>query len=140
MASTNVKVRTGNRTVVLFDGKEVGLLQSVRSSDDYGLDPVSGIGDIHVAEYVPTVARHTISVQTMVLYKRNMRQAGLSVENGDDALKGNVFDIVQMDKDGEVLRKYTGCSFASGDLSIDAHKVISASCQFNALDVSGRGA
>lgn len=140
MATTNIKVRTGNRTVVLLDGKQVGLIQSIRTSDSYGLQEASGIGDIHVQEYVPTTATHSISVQQLVLYTGTLRQLGISLENGDEALKGIVFDIATMDKNGEVLRKYTGCSFDSGDLEISAHRVISASCQFKALDVSGKAA
>jgi hypothetical protein len=140
MATTNIKVRSGNRTVVFFDGKQVGLIQSVRSSDSYGLEPVSGIGDIHVKEHVPTTATHSLSVQQLVLYTGTLRQLGIAVENGDDALKGVVFDIVQMDKGGEVLRKYTGCSFDSGSLEVSAHRVISSSCEFKALDVSGKAA
>lgn len=138
MSSTNIKVRSGNRTIVLLDGKQVGLVQSIRASDDYSPEPASGIGDIHVAEYVPTTARHTLSISQMVLYSGSLRQLGASVENGDDALKGLVFDIVTMDKSGETLRKYSGCSFASGDLEITAHKILSSSCQFNALDVTGK--
>ncbi len=140
MASTNIKVRSGNRTVVMFDGKQVGLVQSVRSSDSYQLEAASGLGDIHVQEYVPTTAQHTISVQQLVLYTGSLRQLGISLENGDDALKGTIFDIVTMDKSGEILRKYSGCSYDSGDLEISAHKIISASCQFKALDVIGKAA
>lgn len=140
MATTNIKVRSGNRTVVLLDGKQVGLIQSVRSSDSYGLEAVGGLGDIHVQEHVPTTAIHSLSIQQLVLYTGTLRQLGLSLENGDEALKGIVFDIVTMDKNGEVLRKYTGCSYDSGDLEVSAHRVISASCQFKALDVSGKAA
>ena len=140
MATTNIKVRTGNRTVVKIKDQEVGLIQSIRASDDYGLEPVGGIGDIHSIEMVPTVARHSISVQQLVLYTGALRQLGISLENGDGALKGEVFDIITMDKNGDTLRKYTNCSFASGDLEISAHRVMSSSCQFNALDVSGTGA
>jgi len=140
MATTNIKVRTGNRTVVLLDGKQVGLIQSVRSSDSYGLEAVGGLGDIHVQEHVPTTATHSLSIQQLVLYTGTLRQLGLSLENGDEALKGTVFDIVTMDKNGETLRKYTGCSYDSGDLEVSAHRVISSSCQFKALDVSGKAA
>lgn len=73
-----------------------------------------------------------------MLYTGSLRQLGVTVENGDDALKGNVFDIVTMDKNGETLRKYIGCSYDSGDLEISAHKILSSSCQFKALDVSGK--
>lgn len=138
MAQTNIKVRTGNKTVVVMDGKTVGLVQSVRSNDDYSPEPASGIGDIHVQEYVPTTARHTISVSQMQLYSGTLRQLGVSFENGDDALKGLVFDIVTMDKSGETLRKYVGCSYASGDVEVTAHKIIVSNGQFNALDVAGK--
>lgn len=140
MATTNVKTRTGNRVIVQFDGKQIGLVQSVRMSDDYGPEPASGIGDIHVQEYVPTMARHSLSVSSMVLFRGAMREAGLATVNGDDALEGKVFDIVTMSKDdGTVLRKYTGCSYASGDVDISKHAIIVSNAMFNALDVSGEG-
>lgn len=140
MATTNVKTRTGNRVIAQFDGKQIGLVQSVRMSDDYGPEPASGIGDIHVQEYVPTMARHSLSVSSMVLFRGAMREAGLATINGDDALEGKVFDIVTMSKDdGTVLRKYTGCSYASGDIDISKHAIIVSNAMFNALDVSGEG-
>lgn len=140
MATTNVKTRTGNRVVVRFDGKQIGLVQSVRMSDDYGPEPASGIGDIHVVEYVPTMARHSLSVSTMVLFTGAMREAGLSLENGDQALEGRIFDIVVESKDdGQELRKYVGCSFASGDVDVSKHAIVVSNATFNALDVVGTG-
>ena len=137
MATTNLKVRTGNKTVVLMDGNNVGLVQSVRASDDYSPEPASGIGDIHIQEYVPSTARHTLAISQLSLYIGSLRTLGLAVENGDAVLQGGVFDIVTMDKSGTVLRKYTGCSYASGDVEISAHKIIVTNAQFNALDVTG---
>lgn len=140
MATQNLKTRSANRIIVMFDGKQVGLCQSVRASDDYSPEPASGIGDIHVQEYVPTMARHSLSVQAMVLRTGSLRQAGIAFENGDDALKGLVFDIIKIDKDtGEVLRKYVGCSYASGDTDVRAHAIVMNSATFNALDVTGKG-
>lgn len=140
MAQQNLKTRSGNRIVVMFDGKQVGLVQSVRMSDDYSPEPASGIGDIHVQEYVPTMARHSISVQAMVLNRGSLREAGVAVENGDDILRGLVFDIVTLSKDdGAVLRKYVGCSYASGDVDVSKHSIVMNSAQFNALDVQGTG-
>lgn len=134
----NLKTRTGNRIVVMFDGKQVGLVQSVRMNDDYSPEPASGIGDIHVQEYVPTMARHSLQVQSMVLNKGTMREAGITSENGDSVLQGLVFDIEVYSKDdGTLLRKYIGCSYASGDLEISKHAIVMASGQFMALDVVG---
>jgi hypothetical protein len=134
----NLQTRSGNRIVVTLDGQQVGLVQSVRMSDDYSPEPASGIGDIHVVEHVPTMARHSISVQTMVLNKKSLRKAGIAMLNGDAVLRGLVFDITSFDKDtGEILRKYTGCSYASGEADIQKHSIVMSSGQFNALDVTG---
>jgi len=140
MASINLKARSGNRVVPQFDGKQIGLIQSVRMSDDYGPEPASGIGDIHVQEYVPTMARHNIAVSSMVLFKDAMREAGISALDGDDVLEGKVFDIVIFSKDdGAELRKYMGCSYASGDVEVTKHAIIVSNAQFNALNVTGDG-
>lgn len=135
---TNLKTRTGNRILVMFDGKQVGLIQSVRASDDYGPEPASGIGDIHVQEYVPTMARHALSVSAMVLNKGELMAAGIAMENGDAVLQGLVFDFLVTDKDsGAVLKKYVGCSYASGDIEIQKHAIVMQSASFNALDTQG---
>lgn len=138
--ATNVKVRSGNRTVVMLGGLMVGLIQSVRASDDYSPEPASGIGDIHVQEYVPTLARHMLSVSKMVLIRETVRSAGITPENGDAILKGQVFDFLVLDRDsGELLKKYVGCSYASGDIDVSKHAIVMASAQFNALDTQGTG-
>lgn len=135
----NIKTRSGNRIVIVFDGKQLGLVRSVRANDDYSPEPASGIGDIHVQEYVPTTARHTLSVQQMVLIKGAMLEAGIAAENGDAMLNGLVFDLEIYSKDdGTLLRKYVGVSYASGDIDVNAHQIVVQSGQFNALDVVGK--
>ena len=141
MARENLKVRSGNRIVVVFDGKQVGLIQSVSANDDYSPEPASGIGDIHVVEYVPTMARHSLSVSAMLLNKGAMLQAGLVPENGEAMLQGLVFDFEVYSKDdGTLLRKYIGCSYASGSIEVQKHAIVMQSAQFNALDVTGTAA
>lgn len=140
MAIPNVKTQSGNRVQVELDGKVLGLIQNVSGDDDYANEPASGIGDIHPQEHVPTAARHTVTVSKMVLRQDVMRSAGIFLRNGDDALKGLVFDIVVYDKDtNRMLRKYIGCSFNSGRTDINKHAIIMASGTFNALDVQGEG-
>ena len=134
------KTLTGNRVVVEFNNTRVGLVQSVRMADSYNLEDANDIGDIHVKEYVPTKAVHTVSVTSMVLYLKSLRALGIAVENGDAALQGAVFDIVTYSRDtGEVLRKYTACAYDTGTVSVDAHRIIMADGTFKALDVSGTG-
>lgn len=140
MASRNVQTRTGNRIVVEVDGKRIGAVQSVRSNDSYGLDAVSGIGDIHVIEHVPTRAVHSVSVSTMVLEGPNLMASGVVPENGDAALAGVVFDIVFYSRDtGEALRKIRKLSFDSGDLDVSAHRIVARNAQFKAIDAVGTG-
>ena len=106
--------------------------------DDYSPEPASGIGDIHVQEWVPTMARHSLSVEGMILNKGALRDAGAIPENGDAVLQGLVFDFEAYSKDdGSLLRKYMGCSYASGDTRVGKHTIVSQSAQFMALDVSG---
>lgn len=137
----NLKVRSGNRIAVLFGGARVGLLQNVSVSDDYSPEPASGIGDIHPIEYVPTMARHSLNVSSMMLRKGALLEAGVAVENGDAMLKGLVFDFeVYASDDSTLLRKYTGCSFASGSMEVSKHAIVMQSGVFNALDVSGTAA
>ena len=141
----NIKVRSGNRILIEFGGQEVGLLQDLRASDDYAPEPASGIGDIHVQEYVPTLARHTLTTSQAILYTESLRSVGASLENGDDALRGMVFDITIYDKSAPTglgggssyIRKYVGCSFASGDVDIRKHAIVLSNATFNALNCKG---
>lgn len=139
MSRQNLQTRSGNRIVVVFDGQQIGLVQGVDMNDDYAPDPASGIGDIHVQEYVPTMARHTLSVQTMLLKKGAMLAAGIAAENGDAVLQGLVFDLEVFSKDdGSLLRKYISVSYASGNISVQKHAIVVQGAQFNALDVVGK--
>ena len=133
-------VNSGNRIEVQFDGQTIGLLQNLRPSDDYGHEPASGIGDIHVSEYVPSLARHQLSASAMVLFAGNLRDTGIAMENGDAVLKGLVFDIAVYGKDPKnsgLLRKYTDCSFTSGSVEITKHAVVISDAQFVAIDAVG---
>jgi hypothetical protein len=140
MSQQNLKASSGNRIIISLDGKQIGTMKSVRANDDYSPEPVTGIGDIHAQEYVPTMARHNLTCSYVVLKAGALRAAGIAVENGDAALQGLVFDIISVDKDtGQTMRKYVGCSYASGDLEINANAIVMASATFNALDVTGTG-
>ena len=140
MATQNIKVVTGNRIVVEFDGKVVGLIQSIQPSDSYAMEPASGLGDIHVQEHVPTRAQHRVEVTNMTLFSGSMRAAGIVPENGDAALAGTVLDICIYSKDtGKVMRKYASCSYDSGSVDVTAHRILMARGSFLALDVSGTG-
>lgn len=138
MPQEHTLARTGNHIRITLDGKAVGLIKSLRGSDDYGPDAVSGIGDIHVLEYVPTIARHSCSAAFVCIKQDLLIRHGFIPENGTAALRGLVFDIEVFDKrGGELIKKYIKCSYASGDVAFEAHAIIMRNVQFNALDTSG---
>lgn len=137
----NVKVQSGNRIAVVFDGKEIGMVQSVDMNDSYGLEAASGIGDIHVQEHVPTMAVHSLSVSALLLKKGAMMSAGIVPENGEFALQGLVFDFEVYSKDdATLLRKYVGVSYDSGGIQVSKHAIVVQNGQFKALDVVGTAA
>lgn len=141
MATTNIRAKSANRIAVMFDGKQVGACKSVSLHDSYNLEPVSGIGDINVLEHVPTLATYSLQIEAIVLEKEQLRSAGITAVDGEEALLGRVFDIVVLSKDtGEEIRKYTGCSYDSGDVRVTANQVVSTSASFKALRASGTGA
>lgn len=138
---TNLQTRTGNRIIITFGGVQIGMLQSVSANDDYAPEPASGIGDIHVLENVPTMARHSLSASVMVMNRGAMINAGIAPENGDAVLLGVVFNIEIYSKDdGTLLRNYIGCSYASGSLEVSKHAIVMQSGQLLALDVTGTAA
>lgn len=151
----NTMVRSANRFTIVFGDIPIGLLQNCRCSDDYAPEPLSGIGDIHRKEWVPTIANHNITATQAVLFTGNLRQLGVAYENGDDALKAMVFDIEVYDRivassvnpgssspvtmlpegqKGTLLRRYEKCSFASGDTEITKHAIIMSNVTINACN------
>ena len=157
----NVIVRSSNRFTILMGGLAVGLLQDLRCQDDYSPEPASGIGSISVYEYVPTLARYTISTSQACMFIASLRRIGVSFENGEDALKGMTFSIevydritqstlmegsatpVTMAAEGStatLLRRYEKCSFASGDIEIRKNAIIVTSATINACSAKSNAA
>ena len=136
MSSNSVRTKTGNRFKIKFDGQVIGVCKSIDMRDEMGLEPVSGIGSINVVEYVPTLARYTLSVEEIIMDSNSLRSLGLIAENGADALLGKIFDIESTDDTG-AGRKYMGCSYASGSISIRGNAILVSNATFNATDASG---
>lgn len=138
MARQHTVVRTANFIRILLDGKAIGIMQNCRCNDDYGMEPVSGIGKINAYEHVPTQARHQLNTTFAVMRRELLVQSGFIPENGEAALRGIVFDVEMYDKrDGQLIKKYISCSYNNGDFSVDAHRVIMRNASFLALDTAG---
>jgi hypothetical protein len=130
---------TGNQVDAFINGIKMDLLQTIRGADDYGLEPASGVGDIHVQEYVPTVARHTISISAFALKNEPTIQNRIIWENGDAALAGGEFDIEIFAKEtGALLRKWTQAMCTNADVVVTAHRILVKDATFVALDVVGK--
>lgn len=154
-------VRSGNRIVVLFGGKLVGLVQSVQLADDYGIQAANRLGSIESAELIPLEATHTITVSLMMLSKDTLYNTGkgttqtsetvLIPHSGVDptnrtgntsAINGKELDIVvhSIREDGslgDVLASYTRCVYASGTVDVSANRLTVSNATFRAVHRSG---
>ena len=54
---------TGNIIVLKIGGTEVGRAQNATADTDFGLEDVSGIGDVEVQEHVNTKITHSFSLE-----------------------------------------------------------------------------
>jgi len=73
-------VRTGGKVLLRLDNKVIAFAQSARFRDDYGLEPVQIIGQLQAIEYVPTHARHEITITMLVV--RNTSLVAMGLESG----------------------------------------------------------
>lgn len=108
-ATQNLRAISGNLVLIQMGGKTVGYVQSMTASEDYNPEPLSGVGDIHVHEHVPTQARYQLSIERACLRldmtEKNLPGGSLMTipngapeeglwHNGEEVLKGWVFDVV----------------------------------------------
>ena len=136
-------VFSGNEIRVVINGVEVELAQNVRMSDGYGHEGASGIGDIHIKEHVPSVARHTVTMSKIVMKKEQAVQAGMVLQNGDEAMEGREFDIEVFEKPnqsgggGGLIKKTLACVNDGGDITVSAHRMVMADATFLGRDTRG---
>jgi hypothetical protein len=133
-------VYTGNEINVYFAGLKVDLVQNMRCTDDYGPEPVSGVGDIHVREYPPTMARHSVAISRFALRKDTAVGLGIINENGDAALinSGKLFEIEVFSKlTGKLIKKYMGSYNGSSDATFTAHRAVVSDANFVCTDTMG---
>lgn len=126
-----------NKTRVFINGVEFFLLANIRGSDDYALDRVSGIGDIHVKEHIPTVAQHVFTMSGYMLKNEPSITNGIVPENGDAALEGRIFSIEIFSREGPLLRRYEEAMCNNADANMTAHRLLMKDATFYATDVSG---
>lgn len=126
---------TGNIIVLKIKGKEVGRAQNVTADSDFGLEDVSGIGDVEVQEHVNTKVTHTITVDKFIINKKTLLEMGI-VPVSEDVLTSDVIDIEILTKDGTLIKKYESCSCASYSLRVAAHAIVGENATWRALSCS----
>lgn len=73
----NTGVRTGGKVLLRLGDQVVAFAQSARFRDDYGLEAVQIIGQLQAIEYVPTHARHEITITMLVVRNTSLVKLGL---------------------------------------------------------------
>ena len=126
---------TGNIIVIKIQGQEVGRGQNVTADSDFGLEDVSGIGDVEVQEHVNTKVTHTITMDKFIINKKTLLELGY-VPVSEDVLTMGVLDIEILTKDGTLIKKYESCSAANYSLRVAAHAIVGENATWRALSAA----
>jgi len=123
---------TGNLCLLKIQGVEVGRAQSVTADSDFGLEDVSGIGNLEVQEHVNLKVTHTLTIDKFIINKKTLLELGW-VPVSEDVLSMDVIDIEVLTKDGQLLKKYMSCSCANYTLRVNAHAIVGENATWRAL-------
>lgn len=126
-----------NKSRVFINGVELFLLSDIRCSDDYALEAISGIGNVHVKQHVPTVARHQFTLNGYMERNEKTIRNNIIPENGDVALRGRTFSVEIFDREGPLLRRYEEAMCNDVNASMSAHRLMMKGATFHATDVKG---
>jgi hypothetical protein len=147
------RTQTGNRVLISLAGIDVGLAQTLRPSDDYGVEPAGSLGYLEARELVPLNARHSLNLGMVQLSKESLYYAAQasgspsiipqSGETDDpsqaSALDGYEFDIEVYDRfTGKGLVKYYGCVYSSGDTDFSLNRITITNAVFIARHREGQ--
>jgi hypothetical protein len=126
---------TGNLILIKIQGTEIGRAQNVTADSDFGLEDVSGIGDVEVQEHINTKLTHTITVDKFIINKKTLLELGFVPVN-EDVLTMGVIDIEILTKDGALVKKYESCSCANYSIRVQAHALVGENATWRSLSVS----
>jgi hypothetical protein len=153
---------TGNLITINIAGSPIGLIQSLQAQEDFGLQPVSGIGNVAPVEHAPGTSRINLSCETIYISPGAALEAGtpgkpanfasstptrlggevstlekilIIPESVVSILRGAVFDIeVRKINQSVLVRRYIDCSYAGGSISFQKHQIVMQNATFMALD------
>lgn len=123
---TNQNVHASNSMIILIRGKEVGRVNGLSISPDFGTQAVPyGIGSIMPAEHVNLEWRAELSIESFMIRLRSTTTGNTGIQDvlgvpvGEDILNTEVFDIVVLDKvTKEPIMSCEGCTWSGVNFSI----------------------
>lgn len=142
-------VMTGNIVSLEFGGSRIGIIQSLNAQDDFGFQPVAGVGRVTAYENAPGFARFTVTTDSIFLFPKliagttsladgdnlvNFEDADIAPKIAEDILRGLVVDIVIRTKGGRELFRYKYCSYTGGSFGIQRNAPVTRGAQFLAID------
>lgn len=113
----------GNRALLKLDGKTfaAGTVQNVSVADNFGLQEVSGLGDAEAVEHVPGMVTHSITIEKLFIYNKNLFKAGF-IPTQEQYINPPSMDLEILDNQtGETLEHYTGAKVESYDRTYGKH-------------------
>lgn len=123
---------TGNRGLIKFDGKTIGIIQNIRIADNYNQQSVDGVGDPETQEWVPGLLQYNITGDKYFGSGQHMALVGI-VPGSDNVLTAPEFEVeVQDNVTFVTLEHYTGCKFNTHERNYSKHVVSSESFTINA--------
>lgn len=144
MNGTNRQVRSANQVLIVVRNQVIGITKSCRIQADFALQDQAGIGDNVVIEYVPGIARITVSLSGVLLLNQNLASVGILPSTSvRDILNGNVFDVgiysstAGSNTPNSLLIKAISCMPSSMGYSVDMGQSLSYDHSFVALDIAG---
>jgi hypothetical protein len=140
----NRQVRSANQVLIVVQNQVIGISKSCRIQADFALQDQAGIGDNVVIEYVPGIARITVSLSGILLLNQNLANAGiLPSVSVRDILNGNVFDVgvysttAGSNTPNALLVKAISCMPSNMGYSVDMGQAMTYDHSFVALDLAG---
>ncbi len=132
------KIMHGARVKVIFDGKQIGILTTVTENEDYGLQPIYGIGEFTPQEILAMRFSGDFNYTKLVVASEKIKDLKLAERTGKsvpsivrEIMTQKGFTIVIEDKyTKENIATITECKMGSISLTVTENAL---------LQQSGRG-
>jgi hypothetical protein len=126
---------TGNIVLLRIAGEIVGRAQSADFDDDFGVEQVSGIGDLEPQEHVSMRMTHTCAINKFVISRKSLQQIG-TVPVDERILTMGVIDIEVLSKDNKLIKKIESCTCQNYRLSVNAHAIVGENATWTGLSTT----